>query len=228
MISCTRYIFHSLNKNFLCNNIFIRQIKTPANFQPSPINDTDEILETHYIPGRYLHFIKKNKRQLKKEAREALGVGSKPVLRISARKSEYSKIEEETHNTIDVSTTTSTTLSFTQRNLVQRLNRAIIKCNDQVPHMYLTSTFMKVTNITISSDSKFARIWWKPEGQKGISKAAIEQQLCINLVQYRTMLQRSMRVRKPPKILFCREDLQLGDINKILDQIESENKINMD
>ncbi|RIB00976.1 hypothetical protein C2G38_1064696 [Gigaspora rosea] len=147
MLSRTRYTFHLLNKNFLCNNIFIRQIKTPTNFQPSPINDADEILETHYIPGRYLHFIKKNKRQLKKEAREASGVGSKPVLKISARKSEYPKNEEKTHNTIDISTTTSTTLSYTQRNLAQRLNRAIIKCNDQVPHVYLTSTFMKVINI---------------------------------------------------------------------------------
>ncbi|CAG8622693.1 6540_t:CDS:2 [Dentiscutata erythropus] len=148
-----------------------------------------------------------------------------PVLRISARKSECLKNEEGTHNT---SGDASTTLSYTQRNLSQRLSRAIIKCNDQVPHVYLTSTFMKVTNITVSPDSKFARIWWKPEGQKGISKAAIEQQLRINLTQYRTMLQHSMRVRKPPKILFCREDLQLGDINKILDRIESETKIDMD
>ncbi|CAG8693267.1 16664_t:CDS:2, partial [Cetraspora pellucida] len=167
MTSCTRYVFRSLNKKFLCNT-FVRQIKTPANFQSLPVNDADEILETHYIPGRYLHFIKKNRRQLKKEAREASHVGSKPVLRISARSSEYLKNEEEANNSGSDFSTISTTLNHTQRNLAQRLNRAIIKCNDQVPHVYLTSTFMKVTNITISSDSRIARIWWKPEGQKGI------------------------------------------------------------
>ncbi|CAG8737353.1 1849_t:CDS:2, partial [Racocetra fulgida] len=179
---------------------FVRQFKTHANFQPLPVNEADEILETHYIPGRYLHFIKKNKRQLKKEAREVPYVGNKPVLRISARNSEYLKNEEEANNS---GSDFSTTLNHTQYNLAQRLNRAIIKCNDQVPHLLINLSVIYML------------------------KAAIEQHLHIHLAQYRTMLQRSMRVRKPPKILFCREDLQLGDINKILDQIEAEIKMNV-
>lgn len=36
------------------------------------------------------------------------------------------------------------------------------------------------------------------------------------------MLQRSMRVKRPPKIIFCRKDSQFEDVNLILDQIEKE------
>ncbi|CAG8452264.1 2883_t:CDS:2 [Diversispora eburnea] len=211
----------------LLTNIFSRQLKVPSNPVYIPVNeDAEEILENYYIPGKYQHFLKKNRRKLKKEAREESYFGKEPPLKYTSRKSrieQYPNVTEEiTYIDGEKFITPIVSNNSTQRNLAQRLNRAIIKCNDEVPHAFLTSAFIRVVNISISPNLKIARVWWRPEGQKGISKAVIENSFNQHLTQYRSMLQRSMYVKKPPKIIFCREDLQLKDINKILVQIEEE------
>ncbi|RHZ86450.1 hypothetical protein Glove_51g78 [Diversispora epigaea] len=219
--------YKKFNTLQLLTNIFSRQLKGPSNPVYIPVNeDAEEILENYYIPGKYQHFLKKNRRKLKKEAREESYFGKEPTLKYTSRKSRielYPNITEEiTYIDGEKFVTPVVSNNSTQRNLAQRLNRAIIKCNDQVPHAFLSSTFIRVVNISISPNLKIARIWWRPEGQKGISKAAVENSFNQHITQYRSMLQRSMCVKKPPKIIFCREDLQLKDINKILDQIEEE------
>lgn len=39
--------------------------------------------------------------------------------------------------------------SRAQQNIAQRLSRAIIKCNDDVPHNHLTSTFIRIMNVRV-------------------------------------------------------------------------------
>ncbi|CAG8481173.1 14689_t:CDS:10 [Acaulospora morrowiae] len=205
--------------------LFTSQSKASSNPVYVPVNEeAEEILENYYVPGRYQHFLRKNRRTLKKEARQESYFGREPVQRKSAREARASNSANTEEKTVNINGEEISTFTMiqnsSQRNLSQRLNRAIIKCNDRVPHAFLSSTFMRIVNITISPNLRVARIWWKPEGQKGISKDAIESCLRKNLEEYCSMLQRSMYVRKSPKIIFVREDLKLQGINEILDQIE--------
>ena len=41
--------------------------------------------------------------------------------------------------------------SSAQQDIAQRLSRAIIKCNDNVPHNYLSSTFVRIINVCVIS-----------------------------------------------------------------------------
>ncbi len=65
-----------LFKNILGRSITSRLLTTPITKNDNDLNDLpdnqdeEEILKTHQIPGRYLHYFKKNRRQLKKEARQ--------------------------------------------------------------------------------------------------------------------------------------------------------------
>lgn len=48
-----------------------RQLKISSNPVYVPVNEeAEEILENYYVPGKYQHFLKKNRRKLKKEAHE--------------------------------------------------------------------------------------------------------------------------------------------------------------
>ncbi|CAG8508714.1 16071_t:CDS:2 [Funneliformis mosseae] len=99
------------------------------------------------------------------------------VTRISARKlrSNHS-ITESTNRITDSNDDDNSSLTFikdsssTQQNIIQRLSRAIIKCDDNVPHNYLSSTFVRIVNISVSPESNIANIWWKPDPQKGINE----------------------------------------------------------
>ncbi|CAG8509545.1 14866_t:CDS:2 [Acaulospora colombiana] len=203
--------------------------QTSSNPVYVPVNDeAEEILENYYVPGKYLHFLRKNRRMLKKEAREESHFGKEPVQRISARKARapnpVNTKEEILHINGEEIKTSTVTQNSSQLNLSRRLNRAIIKCNDRVPHAFLGSTFMRITNILVSPNLKVARIWWKPEGQKGISKVQSRASLFVlNVFGCKIHNDISLDSR-PPKIIFTREDSQLDDINNILDQIENDFK----
>ncbi|CAG8526529.1 4155_t:CDS:2 [Funneliformis caledonium] len=128
----------------------------------------------------------KSKRQLKKEARDESKFGDNARIylvhkfipsSISARKlrSNHS-ITESTNRITDSNDDDNSSLTFikdsssTQQNIIQRLSRAIIKCDDNVPHNYLSSTFVRIVNISVSTESNIANIWWKPDPQKGINE----------------------------------------------------------
>ncbi|RIA92019.1 hypothetical protein C1645_766127 [Glomus cerebriforme] len=205
------------------------------------LDEYDEILKTYQIPGRYLHYFKKNGSRLKKESQ----FSDEDVTRITARKlrSEHIIITNIDNND-KVNDNPSKGLSNAQQNIVQRLYRAIIKCNDDVPHNHLTSTFFRIMNITVSPDLNIARVWWKPDPQKGISEVRyenfkefyyffnylkfeqsnIENTLNKYSIKYRNILQRAMHMRNPPKIVFLRYDKVLGSTNKLLDKIEEDLK----
>ena len=61
-----------LFKNTLENS---RLLTTSPIIQNDNQDEYNEILKTYQIPGRYLHYFKKSKRQLKKEAHEASRFG---------------------------------------------------------------------------------------------------------------------------------------------------------
>ncbi|RGB42461.1 hypothetical protein C1646_683313, partial [Rhizophagus diaphanus] len=188
-------------------------------------DEYNEILKTHQIPGRYLHYFKKNGRRLKKESQ----FGDEAVTRISARKlrSGHTVTEvKESNNEDNVDSSLSfKDFSRAQQNIAQRLSRAIIKCNDDVPHNHLTSTFVRIMNIDVSPELNFARVWWKPDPQKGINESKIENTMNKYSTTYRNILQRAMHMRNPPKIIFLRYDEALGNINELLDKIEEELKV---
>ncbi|CAI2173809.1 17695_t:CDS:2 [Funneliformis geosporum] len=112
--------------------------------------------------------------------------------------------------------------SSTQQKLAQRLSRAIIKCDDNVPHNYLSSTFVRIVNISVLPESNIAKIWWKPDPQKGINESKIENTMNKYSIKYRKILQNALHMRNPPKIVFLRYDKTFGNMSKLLDKIEEE------
>ncbi|GES79772.1 hypothetical protein GLOIN_2v1496142 [Rhizophagus clarus] len=186
-----------------------------------PEDEYNEILKTYQIPGRYLHYFIRNGRKSKKEPQLA-------ITKISARKlrSGHTITDLKESNSKD-NDGSSLSLGFSraQQNIVQRLSRAIIKCNDNVPHDNLTSTFVRIMNIIVSPELNLARVWWKPDPQKGISESKIENTMNKYSTKYRNILKRAMHMRNPPKIIFLRYDEALGNVNELLDKIEEELKV---
>uniref|UniRef100_U9TIA9 Ribosome-binding factor A n=1 Tax=Rhizophagus irregularis (strain DAOM 181602 / DAOM 197198 / MUCL 43194) TaxID=747089 RepID=U9TIA9_RHIID len=190
-------------------------------------NDKDISSQTEDEYNEILKHIKflKNGRQLKKESQ----FGDEAITKISARKlrSGHTVTDVKESNNED---NVDSLLSFkgfsrAQQNIAQRLSRAIIKCNDDVPHNHLTSTFVRIMNIDVSPELNFARVWWKPDPQKGINKSKIDNTMNKYSTKYRNILQRAMHMRNPPKIIFLRYDEALGNINELLDKIEEELKV---
>lgn len=80
---------------------------------------------------------------------------TQPALKYTSRKSrmeQYPNVKEEvTYIDGEEFIVPVIANNPSQRNYVQRLNRAIIKCDERVPHAFLTSAFIRVTNVNYMS-----------------------------------------------------------------------------
>ncbi|CAG8509774.1 8204_t:CDS:2 [Paraglomus brasilianum] len=181
----------------------------------------DDILKTYQIPGKYLKFIKKNRRQLKKEAYFTANYGSESIKRVSARKYRGEDVfKSKDHRQSE----SQRDLSPQQQNLINRVQRALVKSQLALPHAYLGSPFVKIVNVSVTPNLRTAQVWWKAESQGTVTTLDIEHKMREHVASLRNIVQQQIKVKKPPKIVFLRGDLAVGDIGKILDKLEAELK----
>ncbi|CAG8464624.1 11319_t:CDS:2 [Ambispora leptoticha] len=207
-------------------------------------NDDYDVRKTHYIPGKYLHFLDKPVRTLKKEAREEK---NKPTKRIRSRElkfnyrfpSDHSLNQEEFYSNYEDKFSTETSLSSMsidlnnplskkQQNISNRVSRAIKNCFYTLPHKLLGPSYVKIVNVETLTSLRETQIWWRPMPDNHHSKADIEEALRSHQSQLREAIKREMRVRKPPRLIFLRDDLANGPIKNILNEIMDELSLSKD
>ncbi|KAG9294683.1 hypothetical protein G9A89_008162 [Geosiphon pyriformis] len=194
------------------------------------LSDYLDVLHTHFIPGKYIHFIKKPIRILKKEARlakkqstkiiGARSLGYEPNLPSASLKNQ-NKDEKETENKQNA------IITRRQEIITQRVSRALRKCFDILPSPLLGPSYMKITNITASVDLRSAQIYWRPIPDRNVREADIEQTMRVYQSQLREIIKKRMYVKRPPRIVFMRQDLATGNIEDILRKLmldEEKNK----
>jgi len=76
----------------------------------------------------------------------------------------------------------------------------------------------------VTPNLRTAQVWWKAEPQGTVTTLDIEHKMREHVASLRNIVQQQIKVKKPPKIVFLRGDLAVGDIGKILDKLEAELK----
>ncbi|CAG8433706.1 11272_t:CDS:2 [Ambispora gerdemannii] len=206
-------------------------------------NEDYDVRKTHYIPGKYLHFINRPVRTLKKEARQG---NNKPPKRVRSRElnfnyrfpSDYSssRAREEigknqqsneyegkfATETLPPSITANNLLSKKQQSISNRVSRAIKNCFYTLPHKLLGPSYVKIVNVETLTSLRETQIWWIPMSDNKYSEADIEETLRSHQTQLREAIKREMRVKKPPRLIFLRDDLANKRIKNILNEIMDE------
>nr|CAG8526296.1 13481_t:CDS:2 [Entrophospora candida] len=174
---------------------------------------------------KYLQLLKKNRRQLKKEARQKNRFGNEKLVRIPSRQnlgnpSNLLIIDEQTKSLNDDDKNNHKDVSiYTKKknDLSQRITSAIRKSNEEVPHMYMSNSFVKIDDT--------AKIWWRPLIQDDVSGPEIERCFQSYRNKYSSILKRYMRLKKAPKLIFIRNDLANDGILNVLENLEIEMKL---
>ncbi|CAH1761794.1 9142_t:CDS:2 [Entrophospora sp. SA101] len=182
---------------------------------------------------KYLQLLKKNRRQLKKEARQKNRFGNEKLVRIPSRQnlenpSNLLIIDEQTKSLTDDDKNNHKDVSiYTKKknDLSQRITSAIRKSNEEVPHMYMSNSFVKIDDIIVSDNLKTAKIWWRPLIQDDVSGPEIERCFQSYRNKYSSILKRYMRLKKAPKLIFMRNDLANDGILNVLENLEIEMKL---